>query len=393
MPLESVANWLYGVAYRTAMKANATNAKRKAKERSVRQMPQRDVVEDAMWGELEPILDRELNRLPDKYRAPVVLCDLEGKTRKEAARLLDLPEGTLSTRLSRARLMLARRLTRHGFALSGGLLTSALSRDAASACVPPSLVGSTVQAGTMIVVGKAGTGLTSGKVIALVEEVMKSLLLTNLKTIGAVLLAGGVAAIVAVATLASAGQQTVSTPRPSTARTEQELRRITLSNAYWAGSDEMRRVIVTPAGVDSFLDSVKLLHGNGGDIVFMHGEEWITDGPTMQYRPFIERADPNFILRANGKPEVRAKAVGSIGGGSDGVREVILIIPKEALAKMAVDVPYTFHPANSRPGYQWRVRDGVTITRSAPPASRASIEERLNLLERRLEKLEKASQK
>src|SRR6516165_2557004 len=94
VPREQVGNWLYGVAYRTALEAKRVAARRRAREKQVNDMPHPTVGPEECWRDLQPLLDRELNRLPDKYRVPVVLCDLEGRTRKEAARQLDLPEGT-----------------------------------------------------------------------------------------------------------------------------------------------------------------------------------------------------------------------------------------------------------------------------------------------------------
>jgi RNA polymerase sigma factor (sigma-70 family) len=92
VPREMVANWLYGVAHQTALKARATAAKRRARERQVTQMPEPAKTGQELWNDLQPLLDRELSRLPDIYRVAIVLCGLEGKTRKEAARELGVPD-------------------------------------------------------------------------------------------------------------------------------------------------------------------------------------------------------------------------------------------------------------------------------------------------------------
>src|SRR6516225_967649 len=138
---ELVGNWLYGVTYRTALDARAAATRRRTRERQVSAMPEPEAVDGVdVWTDLRPLLDRELNRLPDKYRVPVVLCDLEGRPRKEVAQQLGIPEGTLSGRLTTGRRTLARRLARHGLAPSGGALTAALTQGAASACVSSTLV-------------------------------------------------------------------------------------------------------------------------------------------------------------------------------------------------------------------------------------------------------------
>src|SRR5439155_12020117 len=98
--------------------------------------------EQELWDDLRSRLDQELSRLPDKYRAVIVLCDLEGKTRKEAAQHFHLPEGTVATRLATARTMLAKRLARSGLAVSGGALATILA-PAASAGLPASVAFST----------------------------------------------------------------------------------------------------------------------------------------------------------------------------------------------------------------------------------------------------------
>jgi len=186
---ELLANWLYGVAHQTALKARATAAKRKGRESQVAEMPEPAPTQQDPWRDLQPLLDEELSRLPDKYRGVIVLCDLEGKTRKEAARQLGCPEGTVAGRLARARIMLAKRLTRRGVALSGGALAAVLSQQAASAGVPTSVVVSTIKAASLLAAGKAAaTGAISVKVAALTEGVMKAMLFTKLKTVIAVVL-------------------------------------------------------------------------------------------------------------------------------------------------------------------------------------------------------------
>jgi RNA polymerase sigma factor (sigma-70 family) len=199
---ELLANWLYGVAYQTSLKARAVAVKHQARQRQVNEMPEPIKAQQDRWDDLQPLLDHELSSLPDKYRVPIVLCDLEGKTRKEAAQLLGLPEGTLSSRLARARTRLARRLARHGFAFSAGAIATLLSQSAASACVPTALLATTVQAATLIAVGKAAaTAIVSAKVAALTEGVLKAMFLTNLKT---AFCAFGMALIIGVAGVALA---------------------------------------------------------------------------------------------------------------------------------------------------------------------------------------------
>src|SRR5262249_39959626 len=107
---DSLANWLHGVAHRTALKARTMNARRYGREKQVAVMPE----PAARWSEIETWLDEELAHLPEKYRVPLILCDLEGRSIKEATRQLGWRQGTLAGRLSRARTMLAKRLTRRG---------------------------------------------------------------------------------------------------------------------------------------------------------------------------------------------------------------------------------------------------------------------------------------
>jgi RNA polymerase sigma factor (sigma-70 family) len=155
-PRGMVGNWLYDVAYRTALGARRAADRRRVKEARV--MPRCEPA--GAWDELREVLDQELVRLADKYRSPLVLCDLEGKTRKEAARQLGWPGGTVASRLATARRLLAKRLGRHGLPLSGAALTAALAPGAASAAVPAALQVLTSEAASLLVVeGGAAPGL------------------------------------------------------------------------------------------------------------------------------------------------------------------------------------------------------------------------------------------
>jgi RNA polymerase sigma factor (sigma-70 family) len=187
VPREKVANWLYGVAHQTALYARATLARRSNREKQVTSMPDPVIEQQDAIADLQALLDLELSRLPEKYRAVVVSCDLEGKTRKEAARHLQLPEGTVASRLATARNMLAKRLSRRGLAVSGATLAAALSQDA-RACVPASVTSSTIKTATHFAAGKAtAAGAISLSAVALAEGVIKTMLLNKLKIASALL--------------------------------------------------------------------------------------------------------------------------------------------------------------------------------------------------------------
>jgi RNA polymerase sigma factor (sigma-70 family) len=186
---EMVANWLYGVAHRTALKARAIAARRRGREMQVPAMSEPAHQPHDPWDDLQPLLDKELSHLPDKYRAVIVLCDLDGKTRKETARHLKVPEGTVASRLATARSMLAKRLARRGVVLSTTALATLVSRKVALAGVPLSVASDTIKAATAYAAGPAAAGPISANVVALAEGVLKTMLLNKLKIATAVLVA------------------------------------------------------------------------------------------------------------------------------------------------------------------------------------------------------------
>ncbi len=129
---ELLGHWLHGVAYRTAAKARTETAKRRVHERQAVRPQEINPSDEFDWQDLRAVLDEEVNRLPDRYRVPVVLCYLQGQTNAEAARRLGCSRGTIATLLARARDKLRRRLTQRGVSLSAGITLAALRKQCAA---------------------------------------------------------------------------------------------------------------------------------------------------------------------------------------------------------------------------------------------------------------------
>jgi RNA polymerase sigma factor (sigma-70 family) len=187
---DAVGSWLYAVAYRTARELQHTRARLRAREQQVDAMPHPETgpTEPQDW---RPVLDEALSRLTEKHRAPVVLCGLQGLSRREAARQLGLPDRTLSHRLVRGRRLLAQRLSRRGVTLSGGALAAALTEGAASAQVPRALVLATAQAAGLVAAGHLAAVTTP--VAALTMGVLRAMCIAKVTVV--------VAAFCAVAAL------------------------------------------------------------------------------------------------------------------------------------------------------------------------------------------------
>ena len=210
-----LGDWLHGVARRTSLGARRLAARRQAKEQAMARVEARG---GGVRDDWLPLLDEALGRLPEKYRLPIVLCDLEGRTRREAAERLGWPEGTVAGRQARGRALLARRMARQGMALSAGALAAKLSRQAASASMPALLAASTVKAARLLAVGgTAAAGAISPQVVALMEGVVKAMFVSKLKmTITALL----VAALLAASYGASAALEHIAHPGDPVKQTE-----------------------------------------------------------------------------------------------------------------------------------------------------------------------------
>lgn len=183
---DSVASWLHGVARRVALRAKADAARRREHERRRAVMAPESVRDTA---EDRPEIHDEIARLPEKYREPVVLCYLEGLSVEVAARRLRCPEGTVLSRLARARDRLRLGLTRRGLALPAVFIAAGLAPRSVAA-LPAALLETTVQAAMRFA---AGQGVASAAAVALARGTLRTMLMTKLK-LAASVMAVGVAA-------------------------------------------------------------------------------------------------------------------------------------------------------------------------------------------------------
>jgi RNA polymerase sigma factor (sigma-70 family) len=189
---QSVGSWLYGVAHRTALRSRAATARRQAHEESagdasVNPQDLDDPSAAADRRELRRVLDEEVQRLPAKYRLPVLLCYLDGKTNEEAATQLGWPKGTVQGRLARARDLLQGRLTRRGVALSAAALGLWLAENAVPAAVPAALGSRTLRAALGFASGNV-TAAVSAPVACLAEGTLKAMFIGKVKLVSALLL-------------------------------------------------------------------------------------------------------------------------------------------------------------------------------------------------------------
>jgi RNA polymerase sigma factor (sigma-70 family) len=208
-PPERVGAWLYGVAVRVAKKARVlVHRSAQMATSELDKLPVNAVQMDPDLADLRTAIDKVLVSLPFKYRTPLVLCELEGKSRAEAAMMLGWSEGTLSGRLARARRLLADRLARRGFALPVAGLGVALLAQPVAARVPPHLAASTIQAAMLVAAGSASV-VISKPIAALMQGGYSSMtttfkvLATGLAGIGLVLGGFGLCGMLDACTIAA----------------------------------------------------------------------------------------------------------------------------------------------------------------------------------------------
>jgi RNA polymerase sigma factor (sigma-70 family) len=204
---DSLGRWLYGVACRVAAKARARSLRLRSRAARLRVDPaaqDNDCAAERVG--LLAALDEEVSRLPEKYRAPIVLCHLEGLTHAQAAARLRWPVGTVSGRLSRARGLLKDRLVGRGLGPTAGILGSLLAADEVRVAVPEHLARGTARAAVRLSLGGVSqAGAASASTLALVRSVSRAAVLVKLKAGAAVLLALALAGAAVAAAAAGAG--------------------------------------------------------------------------------------------------------------------------------------------------------------------------------------------
>ncbi len=213
----SVGSWLHGAALRVSACARSRAARRRRHEGRRAEMMKRssegDIGNPAFDDDLGRIIQEEIGRLPDRFRAAVVLCYLEGLTHEMAAEQSGCPVGTIRSRLATAREQLRKRLTRRGLApavvamaLSGSGVVSASESAVLSLSIPAALADATVRGALRVGLGKSAlAGVVSTEATMLLGEGLKTMMTTKMKLLTSAALVGGLAA-------AGLGVATYSTP-------------------------------------------------------------------------------------------------------------------------------------------------------------------------------------
>ena len=331
---ESLGGWLHRTARRVAVQASVDLSKRRRRERAPGAGRPRG---PGPWDDLIPLLHEEIGRLPEKYRVPIVLCDLGEMTRDEAAGQLGWPPGTVAGRLARGRKLLQERLTRRGAAPASTLL-AAIPR----AVVPESWVEAAIAAA----IGRSGASSASSTAVLWCERTLRAMFLTKLKTIGAVVLATAAASGLLTTFLRAHGQAPVLNPPAPAASPPSKPETSPIagpSKDVPGGSVDVRGRVLDPDGRPVSGATLRLenfINMNTADPDEPKG----TSGPDGRFafrasREVFDRFYAGYRMRSL---RVIASAPGfGFGWGEPGIRS-------DALADMTVRLVRDDHPLEGR---------------------------------------------
>jgi RNA polymerase sigma factor (sigma-70 family) len=215
----ALASWLHGTAYRTAMKAKQSAARRRKYEGQTPSRSPADPAGELLWHEVRVLLDEEIARLPEIYRSAFVLCSLESASLAEAAKRLGVKEGTVSSRLTEARKRLQRRLARRGVELTALLGAAALATPPASA-LPAGLIAGTIKTALAMAAGKGLAGVVSASVAELVQGAAPAMMVSKAKVATGVLLAASMLASASVWTYHGLAVNALTPAEPPAAKAD-----------------------------------------------------------------------------------------------------------------------------------------------------------------------------
>jgi RNA polymerase sigma factor (sigma-70 family) len=350
---EALGGWLYGVAYRTALKARAEAARRGLLERPLLEVPAAPAVSNLGAAELRAQLDAEVCRLARRYRAPVVLCYFQNKTYTEAAQILGIAAGTVASRLARARELLRARLTRRGLTLSAGLLATLLSQERLTAALPDGLVEASRRAVVSILAGRPWSAVVPANILTLTKRVLKTMFLTKLTTITVVVVLLGLAGAGAMFVSSAAAARQADDEREPAAEIQAlrtELQQAKQENKQL--KEELRRVQQSARQAP-----FKLYRGKPTS----HWIEQLNDGDPSYRKEavtvlgVISQDDPSVIeplLRSlRDKDEtVQLAAVGSLNqSGPPAVPPLTALLKEEGRIRVLAALALRYHHQDAKP--------------------------------------------
>jgi RNA polymerase sigma factor (sigma-70 family) len=241
----SLGSWLYRVAYRIALRANAVAARRR--ERPIEEVAMAAEARSSGEGQLDreilPIIHAEIDRLPDRYRAPIALCYLQGLSYEQAAHQLGWPLGTVGSRIARARELLRSRLVRRGVTATTATLSVLLAREATAA--PAGWVEAATRAAMRLSEGAGGAKAagTVSAAVALSDQVLRRMLMIRLIQMTSILATAAMAGLSAWVSLADGGG-----PRAPAPANNAQSKRVEEPKNDGAGDGPIRGRVLTPDG-------------------------------------------------------------------------------------------------------------------------------------------------
>jgi RNA polymerase sigma factor (sigma-70 family) len=282
----SLGGWLHAVACRVAACARSARARRQVHERRAAELATALSRGAGDSDELGRVLHEEIGRLPENYRAAVVLCDLEGLTQEQAAQRLGWPSGTVRSRLARGRSRLQDRLTRRGLAPSAGALAALLSAESATAGVPAVLVENTRRPASLVAIGQTAAGAVPA---ALADGVLRVMSMTRLKLILAtILVIGAGASGTAVLALQQAGVPSAPAKADRTAGGAEAPKAAGTEKPPEAPAQEPREVL------EHRLDEAQMRLSRAIDRVVwsdrMHGKGYVSKAQNVSDHAALEQA-------------------------------------------------------------------------------------------------------